>query len=588
MLPVLRPADTFDHRRGRKPLLRPTSLGRRIVFVAVNLVGFATVAAFWQFLVTGKWLALAAAAYRRSLTMPFEILLYPLSVLTHRWMILVVGLLLGVMIFVPIIVAVMYRVRVSLLFLIVLAAVAPMPLLTVSVGVGCLLATSTRLRSNLPMLASILGLLPVAALLGLLDMLGLLPIDPATPPLWRWLMYMPFLLAGVAAILSFATVLTLAHVSKFRPGIIWPVLLVLLAAPLVVFYGRVGADELHYALIVRPDPENRLAPGDAVFGDLPLAQFAQRPGLRGLTKALLQRRAEDDLHRRRDRLLGQCDRFLRRYPRSRRTPSVMWIVGQCHCLRLDLATFDHGAIRCTAVFADPAAQPTWQALIERYDHSPQAGLAQLRLAELALRDPAQMSRARSLLARARSLLQGHDAIGADGRATPPARLFPADPSLPSDSYYAAALEHAHRLIWLMGTNDLLAESDEAHAMAEWMQVNPTERGARTDYLDLADRFGHTQLKNNLQLAAALTVTDPYERARELRPLAEAPSTDDAAVQANYELGRLVTQERALRLQEGIRPAAVYFRRVIEAAPNPWRRQAEEALAWLPTQEVQPK
>ena len=55
---------------------------------------------------------------------------------------------------------------------------------------------------------------------------------------------------------------------------------------------------------------------------------------------------------------------------------------------------------------------------------------------------------------------------------------------------------------------------------------------------------------------------------------------DAAIEANYELGRLVMSEPVLRLEGAIESSASYFKRVQQAPPNPYAKLAAAKLARL--------
>jgi len=237
-------SEAYDHHKGSAPLLRPTNRWRMGVFLLINLLGFVLVNAFWLYLSTGKWVDFSPAGYHRGLAIPIgEMLIHPLNVFTHPWMILVLGLLLAVVVFVPIIVAVLYRLLVAAAFVGIIAVFGHAPVLAAAVGIGCLLAARTSLRSDMPFLATLLGLLPVAVYLYLFAFLG---TDAAVLASQRLVLSLPFLVGGVAAILSAAVVLALARVTGFRPGVVWPVLAVLLAAPAAMFYTRIGVDELQY------------------------------------------------------------------------------------------------------------------------------------------------------------------------------------------------------------------------------------------------------------------------------------------------------------------------------------------------------
>ena len=143
--------DAFDHHRGRAPLLRPTRPVRWAVFLAINLIGFAVVNAFWLYLSTGEWVNFSPWAYQRDLASPVGgMLLQPLSVFRYPWMVLASGLLLAVVIFVPVVVSVLYRLPFAAAFVVMIAAVGHAPLLALTVALGCVLAGRTTWRSRAP------------------------------------------------------------------------------------------------------------------------------------------------------------------------------------------------------------------------------------------------------------------------------------------------------------------------------------------------------------------------------------------------------------------------------------------------------
>ena len=84
--------------------------------------------------------------------------------------------------------------------------------------------------------------------------------------------------------------LGLAKITRYRPGVIWPALVVLLAGPGSAFYYKVGADELHYALLVKS-----LAGPDAMFEPTQVDTWRQSHKVQGLKSATLRTRIAEDL-----------------------------------------------------------------------------------------------------------------------------------------------------------------------------------------------------------------------------------------------------------------------------------------------------
>ena len=562
--------------------------------MAVNLSAFAAAGAFWQYLESGQWWHTTLDAYKHNVLAALDALVYPLGVVHHRWMVLVYGLLLATLIYIPLMMAVAYRLRMALPFVVLLAVVAQSPVLALSTGLGCLLIGPSRLRNQAPMLACMLGVLPTVALLGALDVIGILfPSIKAVPPLQRWLVYMPLVVAVAASMVTFSLTLSLARLAKYRPGVIAPVLLLIAAAAVTVFYDRVGPDELDYALITRPTPQRHLKPGDTLFNEMTLEAFVRTHDAHGLERESLRRRVQDDLDRQRTRLLAHCQGFLDAHNLSPRAPSIAWLAAQCRSLTLDEPAFAAGVIRYTAAFVQPESQPNWQMLVTRYERSPHASLARLRLAELMLRDmddesrpanyPGQFLEAYSLLTDAETHLTEFVSTRA-GRSLPsqPAELFTEPVAFPSGNYYAIALHRVRLLIWLMNSNKVLTDKLAAEAFAEWLGTDPLRPDRPGHYRELAqrERFAGSPFEDNLRLAAILAEPDRLVRIEQLLPLADQPLSIDTAIQANYELARLVAQPMDQPLPEGVDAADVYFQRVLDAEPSPWQDRAAQRLARL--------
>jgi hypothetical protein len=156
--------------------------------------------------------------------------------------------------------------------------------------------------------------------------------------------------------------------------VVWPLVLVLLSAPLAVFYAKIGTDELDYSRIA-----GRLGSPDSLVESLPASTWRAKFG-QGLGEAELRQQVEARLRQQRDDLLRLCDEFLARHPRSGRFAAVLWVKVQGLSLQ-----FDAGGLKYSAGFPPAESEPAWRELSSRGQGSPQAALADARVAELTLR-----------------------------------------------------------------------------------------------------------------------------------------------------------------------------------------------------------
>ena len=575
-------------RPATRPLLRAGRPWRDGVYTLVHLTAFAAVNVFWRYLATGRGVDFRPGAYYNDLTAPLgEIFRHPLDVLTYPWMIFVTGLLLGVVALVPILMAVLYRSRRSVPFVLVVVALGHAPVLALAVAIGCALASRSSLRTEMPFLASVLGLMPTAAYFTLSALAG---VDAAAvPALQRWALYAPFLIAFLSAVFAGAILVGLARLAGRRSGPICPVVLALLAAPVAIFYLRVGPDELDYALIV-----NRLQVNGSIFEEEALGPWSRRNRAEGLNPQTMRQRVREDLRARRNRLIEACERFLDRHPDSPRGVAVMWLRAHAMSLQIDAVALGGGLIKYSPSFALPASAEAWEALRRRHPTSPQAALADWRLGELALRSLAGGAADANAVRLADELL--HRAVEALGKmpsalagelpAPAPSRMFASPADVPGREYYLGAKEAADRLVWLMERNRVLADANSAEALGSALAANPKllDYGKRlADLLsDKAHQREKTAMGDNLKLAVALHTPNVYERAEMLIQLAKDERTD-AAIVANFELGKLALRtapDPGVLLIKDLKTPEKYFKTVIAAPPNPYQQEAAKLLASL--------
>jgi len=472
------------------PLMREGNRWLTAVFVVLNLSAFAAVNAFWQFLSTGRWINYGVEAFRHDMALPLgQMLLTPLSIFNYPWMTLVTGFLLAVVIFVPILVAVLYRLRAAAVFVLIVAVLGHAPVLAGALAIGCFLSARTPLRSDMPFLAVLLGMVPVAVYLYLF---GLSVVsEAAVLPLQRGVAGAPFLIALLSASLASLVAVIASRASGYRQWVFWPVVTVLMSGPMTVFYTTVGTDELKYSLIT-----SRLAPGDAIFKSSPLEAWLRNNASEDLADTDLLDTINGSLETRGLELIKVCQEFAARYPDSQRAPALLWVAAQCYSLKVSKSAFEDALVMYYASHVSNASQKTWAKLVARHPGSPQAALAHWRLGQLALRDLGQLVARDPLISkRLRELAPDHTAaesaavtdeatavsnqlIGkrlaeieehlataeerlvaivaagseTDDSAGSADRVFLPVPLLPTRGYYRQALVEVKRLRWLIREN----------------------------------------------------------------------------------------------------------------------------------------
>jgi hypothetical protein len=408
-------------------------------------------------------------------------------------------------------------------------------------------------------------------------------------------------------------------------------LAVLLAVAGWLFPQEIEPAEMAYALIAR-----RARAQPALFEPSPLPDYRRWRGSDGAVAATAPAvatrpggpNAGDDGPARgaarralaRAVLVGECESFLARWGDHDRAAEVDWVrVAAMEAGARPLAVgagpseaavhyrgrpAEDSAVAATVPATAPAAADSpaelyrrivrgWQDLAERSGGRLPGQVATARLGVEALRD-GRFQKAREHLTAAREALaarlgrrSGEDrepvAEGPLQRSAKDLRrrIFRTPPSLPGRAYGRAVLDDVEHLLWLMDANEVArADSRTRHAFAEYMKSWPMTRPDPAELKALAAGYQGTALADNFRLLLSLTEPDPLTRAARLKPMAGTLS--DAAIVANYELGRLAIALDDLPAwrQAGLRGAAEYFQVVVSAPENPYQGPAARHLAWL--------
>ena len=570
------------------PLLKMRQRGRTFLCIALNLLLFTLVCIFWGYLHSGKWIPFTGETFRRGMISPTGMLLLkPLSIFTHPWMIIIVGLLLGVLVLVPLIMAVMYPLFLGIVCAVLVGVVGESPLLGLTLLMGTLVAGKTRLRRQYPFLAVIFGMIPVCVFLYIWIYLGL---DVATfLPVQQWILAVPFFLGLFVVIVTTQVIVVLVRFNKFQPGMIWPVVLVISILPVVLFFPLIGQGELQYRILV----ENELS-GETIFAPISRGKWVKQRG-QGLIAQALNRAVQDDLDRKKLELIRKCDDYLEHYPTHNRAVEIAWLRGQCSSIQCDLSGMDDRMIVYSGDFTRSGSKLLWEQLLRKYPQSDQAGLAKWHLGVLKLREIAdihddsevlkQADQAKQMLLEARQklseILQAHHKLEEQTHSWT-AEIFKTSPTLPHEQDYIKGLFDLDCLLWKINDNDVLKDANSARGMARLLSISPYSENYPQLLKQLMDNpdFSKTKMMDNFQMALAKAMRNPYERADALKKLTEDERTD-TAIEAYYELGRVAMQTAGAKMISLVLdPPNDLFGKVVEARPNPWSTQAKDNLAWL--------
>lgn len=577
---------------------------RAFILLIIDAILFAGLGAFALWLRTGQYFIASGEGYwqawwdafdptrEQQLTL-LDYLIYPIPVSQVPLMMVIVGLVMASLTAIPILVSMLYRLPYALIFTGIICFVALLPWLAATVTLCCYLARWRRLQFSFHYATALIALLPVLSYYALATRNA--PVSQVLPPLEMAKLYVPWVLAIVAACVVMAVVLLIARVVNYRPGAIAPLLGVLFATPVILFEAKVGRDELYYRLLesafgpgssthfvdnvdvsgaIRRLAEQRLslADEDRLTPRAAQEQVALEMQLRGLAEAFAAQQEE---------AARACRAFRSKFPNSRYIPNVLYIEGRALDMRIDQETFRREAtVWYYSDFPTAAAYEVWSKLHEHYRDSPLWVYATLRLAQLEARS--------GRVDRAVELLDELDRYQGRKEAAPQVpvgrwramKVFfakrPASGTLGVDP--AGVVQDGRRLRWLLVNNRDPQQNDAA--LRRLMSFDPHHAQYRENLkrlrMEIPARYPLTPLGDNLDVMIAASEPSLSRRIEELRSCVERFSQErrsDAPPQGRFELGMAYKQDN--RPQE----AVTVFEEVTRLYPDsPWAVEANRQLA----------
>ncbi len=340
-----------------------------------------------------------------------DFLTYPISVQRVRAHGITMGLLFASLCSIPILVAILYRFPCSIIFASMVVFLAAMPWLGLTVLGGCAITAIRPFRLSFRYASALLGLVPVALyfVMASWEPAGSQPSSVGN----QALLYAPWFLALLGSCIICAAALGVARIIGYRPGGIPPILAVLFALPVLIFYRQVGRDVLEYHIL-----EHEIGPSGKMFRPVDVDaearveatrrwwETSRRSSYDALHRECLDRairRVATRLEQDRADAVRRCDSFMDRFGASRYVPSVLYLKGRALDQRLRQARleFDHRA-EYDAGLPSPRSRDTWKTIVEKFPGAgPVAAVAMGRLAVLRARD-GDLDGSLALLGRLRS------------------------------------------------------------------------------------------------------------------------------------------------------------------------------------------
>ncbi|MBP7934579.1 MAG: hypothetical protein KA354_08010 [Phycisphaerae bacterium] len=343
---------------------------------------------YWQ-----AWWAVFDPSAERQATL-IDFLISPIPLDQVPLIAVIIGLAMATLTAVPIMVSMLYRFPYSLIFCLLIAFVALLPWLGLTMVFCCLLARWRPLRFSFHYATALVSFLPVVFYYFMatrnaaaFDYLPRIEIAK---------LYVPWVLAIVAACIFMAITLMIAWIVNYRPGAIAPLLAMMFAIPVVLFEVKVGRDELYYRLL-----ESRFGPGSNSYfvenadASQALARAVRKYSHAGhnpsatpeaiaeLVALRWQFWLDSAFTKQQEEAQTACDTFRRSFPRSRYTPNVLYLKARAIDMQIDREFFRRNAIlRYYSDYPSAASKSVWREIYNDVPRSPIGAVAALRLAIL--------------------------------------------------------------------------------------------------------------------------------------------------------------------------------------------------------------
>lgn len=599
---------------------------RAVIFLLIDALLFAGLGCFTYWLRTGHAVPFGKGGYwdywwnsfdptlDRQITL-LEFLLHPIPVDQVPLMMVIIGLVLASLTAIPILVSMLYRFPFSLIFTAIIGFVAMLPWLAITVTFCSALACWRRIRFSFRYATALISLSPIAVYYYMATRNT--PGIELLSPLDKVKLFLPWVLALIAACVVMGFVLVIARLVNYRPGAIAPLMAIMFATPVVLFETQVGRDELSYRLLERdftprsrehfprhknmdqivvrtaaalrdaaPDPQPSLDTITRLVRD----DLKTRVAVGQTSQSLVARVIFSDFDAEKDTALNECRRFLKYFPYSRYVPNVLYLQGRTLDLRLDreFALLETSVIlKYHEDFPNAASAGIWRQLAQKEPLTDVTCEAMYRLASLEARK-GRVSSAIELLERLVKLYADRPPATNPSAAPSSWRDFlakrPATNSLDID--VAATVLNSRKLLDLLICNRVadLEPTYDYPVLRRLMSLDPRHPDYALNLQDLlravpADpKNPGGMLRDNIELMLVLTDRSRSRRIEQLKLMIERFSKDkvcDALPRARLELAAAY---QADSLTDEAR--SLYQRIQTEHPDSPWAMEATQRLTMM--------
>ncbi len=530
---------------------------------------------FWSQILTGKVLELDSSGVMTSSAGALgRFVVSPISIYEYPWQILVLGFLMGVLAVGPILVSQLLSFRYSLPMILAVVLIGRLGLFGAFLLVSCIAVACRPLRFRSRFISIVLCMAPQLiywAIFGSAKIGSAIGVDPI-----KWgFSFAPWISAWLMGLAIAGVVLGIGHYTRYKPGLVFSVTGIVLAAAVFVFLGKISFAELDYQLyIVKNNPEEVPEFHDHFMTEVidnAIADPSTQSYLKGLfyptepillrkdLKTEIQKELDDDrwprwlvdilpeefnYQKKRQWLGGQYDLFINKWPNSKRMPIALYYKAMLEEYKPDTRLFGRSPKEVLHFYSDHPHHETraiWFKLYDRFPGSLESLEARRRLA-VHVAGQGAFNEARQLCKNAKDKLAEElerlDKIASAGETFLTTFAAPAETVMTPSRLLELKMRLDEFEVLVSEQNH---ENDNASKdrLARFVLLNPYSRGYSGELDALLNEMeADDPLMDNILLAKLMLISDSQLKASELKALGERFAKRDAGIRALYELGRL--------------------------------------------------
>ncbi|MHC4753917.1 MAG: YidH family protein [Planctomycetota bacterium] len=530
------------------------------------LCAFTVTCLFWQKIITGSFWPFD---FRSIDSVDFwglgKYVVTGVSIFEYPTQIHVLGMLMGIIAIVPVLISQLMSFNYSLLFVLAIAFLANLPGLAVCILISCIAVACRPLRFRSRFIAIALCTAPQLIYWGFFG--GAVGADPI-----KWgFSYTPWISAWLVALIIAGIVLGIGHFTRYRPGLVWIVSILVLVTAIIVFEFTIGFDELDYQLYVaKNNPEQvtefhdhsiRTAldetindpavrnylqsfsyPADTIPLRVVLKREIQNQLLLGCWPSWLK--ISDDLRypEKKAWLKKEYDLFIQRRSSSKRMPIALYYKASLIDYSPDIKKIAQEEILHFYIdYPHDRSRQIWYDLYNKFGNSLESIEARWRIA-MYLSGIEKFDQAQALLSEAEKMLE--ERLELLKEKQPEADSFFRSFRPPADSAITASrlielrvrIKRLHRLI---GPENKTDAPESTKNLAKFVMLNPYDGDYARNLDQILDRVNEKDpLWDNVLLAKTNLIEDEFLRDEKLENLHNKFQDTDGGMKALYDLTRL--------------------------------------------------